>query len=143
MSEARGGTRAADPRHAAALAEARALIGRLQAEGRHHVAATLLTEHGSYSAVSLECLLPRGSICAEPGALAKAAEAEPGEPVQFAVAVNRRGEVIPPCAFCRELLIDYGPEAVVAVGEEAGELRLRPLADLLPDAYKAHVRGVR
>jgi cytidine deaminase len=123
-----------------ALAAARALIGRLAAEGRHHVASTLLTESGAYTAVNLECLLPRGSICAEPVALGMAAVAEPGAAITFSVAVNRRGEVIPPCAFCRELLMDYGAQALIATGERDGQLTLKPLQDLLPDAYKAHLR---
>jgi cytidine deaminase len=127
-------------RQAEALAAARAAIARLKAEGRHHVAATVLTARAAYTAVSLECMLPRGSICAEAVALGMASVAEPGAAAVFSVAVNRRGEVIPPCGFCRELLVDYGPEALIAVGESEGTLRLRPLSDLLPDAYKAHLR---
>jgi cytidine deaminase len=127
-------------REAQALADARALIGRLKAEGRHHVAATLLTAAGAYTAVNLECVLPRGSICAEAVAIGMAAAAEPFAPILFAVAVNRRGEVIPPCGFCRELLIDYGPEARIAVGEADGALSVAPLRALLPHAYKAHLR---
>lgn len=124
-----------------ALAEARALIARLKEEGRHHVAATVLTAKGSYTAANLECMLPRGAICAEAVAIGMASVAEPRAPILFSVAVNRRGEVIPPCGFCRELLMDYGPRAMVCVAEEAdGSLRLRSLGALLPDAYKAHLR---
>jgi cytidine deaminase len=125
----------------AALADARALIARLKEEGRHHVAATVLTANGAYTAANLECMLPRGAICAEAVAIGMAAVAEPRAPILFSVAVNRRGEVIPPCGFCRELLMDYGPRAMVCVAEEPdGGLRLRSLAALLPDAYKAHLR---
>jgi cytidine deaminase len=127
-------------REAQALTDARALIARLKSEGRHHVAATLLTAGGAYTAASLECVLPRGSICAEAVAIGMAAAAEPFAPILFAVAVNRRGEVIPPCGFCRELLVDYGPEARIAVGETGGALAVAPLRDLLPHAYKAHLR---
>jgi cytidine deaminase len=129
-----------EAREAQALADARALIGRLKSEGRHHVAATLLTAAGAYTAANLECVLPRGSICAEAVAIGMAAAAEPFAPILFAVAVNRRGEVIPPCGFCRELLIDYGPEARIAVGEADGALSVALLRALLPHAYKAHLR---
>ncbi len=125
----------------AALADARALIARLKREGRHHVASTVLTAGGAYTAANLECMLPRGSICAEAVAIGMAAVAEPFAPIVFSVAVNRRGEVIPPCGFCRELLMDYGPDAAIAVGEDGAALRLRPLSALLPDAYKAHLRN--
>ncbi|MFN3615012.1 MAG: hypothetical protein ACK4WC_10685, partial [Rubrimonas sp.] len=67
---------AADPldpaRLSEALAAARALIDRLKAEGRHHVAATVLTARGAYTAASLECVLPRGSVCAEAVAIGMA-----------------------------------------------------------------------
>jgi len=131
-------------RRLAALAAARALIASLREEGRHHVAATVLTARGAYTAANLECMLPRGAICAEAVAIGMAAVAEPRASVLFSVAVNRRGEVIPPCGFCRELLLDFGPDALICTAEAAdGTLRLRGLRALLPDAYKAHLRPAR
>ena len=127
-------------REARALAEARALVARLAREGRHHVAAAVLTGSGAYTGINLECTLPQGSVCAEPVAIGAALTAEPGAPILFSVAVNRRGEVIPPCGCCRELLADFGPEARIAVAETGGVLRTAPLRALLPDAYKAHLR---
>lgn len=129
-----------DARHLAALGQARALIARLAREGRHHVAAALLTEGACHLGVNLECTLPRGSVCAEPVALGRAAIEEPGAPILFSLAVNRRGEVIPPCGFCREILADFAPHALIAVGEEDGALLVQPLRALLPHAYKAHRR---
>ena len=125
----------------AALADARALVARLGHEGRHHVAATVLTAKGTYTGINLECTLPCGSICAEAVAIGAASAAEPGAPVLFAVAVNRRGEVIPPCGACRELLADFGPASAIAVAEDRdGVLRLASLRALLPETYKAHLR---
>jgi cytidine deaminase len=128
-------------REAGALTAARALIAKLAREGRHHVAATVLTEGAAYTAANLECTLPRGSICAEAIAVGMAAMAEPGAAIVFSVAVNRRGEVIPPCGYCRELLMDFGTTSRVAVAETDGEMRTRSLGELLPDAYKGHLRG--
>ena len=74
-------------------------------------------------------------------AIGAASAAEPGAPVLFAVAVNRRGEVIPPCGACRELLADFGPASAIAVAEDRdGVLRLASLRALLPETYKAHLR---
>ena len=126
-------------REARAVAEARAMVARLGREGRHHVAATVLTASGSYTGINLECTLPQGSVCAEPVAIGAAMTAEPGAPILFSVAVNRRGEVIPPCGCCRELLADFGPDAEIALADGDG-IRMVPLRALLPDAYKAHVR---
>lgn len=121
---------------------ARALIARHASEGRHHVACAVLTETGLYLGLNLECTLPRAGSCAEPSAIAQARIAEPDGRIVFSVAVNRRGVVIPPCGVCRELLMDYGPDAEIAVEQTPdGVLRRRPLRDLMPDAYKGHLRG--
>lgn len=127
-------------RAAEALAAARALIARLRREGRHHVACTVLTERAAYTACNLETVLPRASICAEAVAVGMAAVAEPLAPILLSVAVNRRGEVLPPCGPCRELLLDYGSGAMVVVAEADGAPVLRPIRALMPDPYKAHLR---
>ena len=116
------------------------MVARLGREGRHHVAATVLTASGAYTGINLECTLPQGSVCAEPVAIGAALTSEPGAPILFSVAVNRRGEVIPPCGCCRELLADFGPHAEIAVAEVEGAIRTAPLRALLPDAYKARLR---
>lgn len=129
-----------EARVAEALAAARRLIAARAEEGRHHVACAVLTETAMYLGLNLECMLPRAGSCAEPVAIGAARAAEGPVPIVFSVAVNRRGEVIPPCGVCRELLIDYGPGAEVAVDEVAGRLVQEPLRALLPVAYKAHLR---
>ena len=120
------------PRAAEALAAARALIAGRVEEGRHHVAAVAATAERLHLGLNLECTLPRATICAEPGAIAAARVAEPGAPIEVVVAVNRRGEVIPPCGVCRELLVDYAPGCLVIVPGE----RAVPLRALLPEAWK-------
>ena len=126
-----------------AVAAARALIGRSAREGRHHVAATVLTSDGrAHSALNLECVLGRGAICAESVAIGLAMTEDPAAEIVFSVAVNRRGLVIPPCGLCRELLLDYGPRARVAVpGNGDGDHRIADLASLIPSAYKEGRRG--
>ena len=120
------------PLAAEALAAARGLIARRVEEGRHHVAAAAATRNGIHLGLNLECTLPRATICAEPGALAAARVAAPDDPIEVVVAVNRRGEVIPPCGVCRELLVDYAPGCLVVVPGE----RAVPLRALLPEAWK-------
>ncbi|PRY93618.1 cytidine deaminase [Hasllibacter halocynthiae] len=127
------------PRAEAALAAARALIAERYEEGRHHVASAAATAAGVHLGVNLECTLPRATICAEPGALAAARVADPASPIEVVVAVNRRGEVIPPCGVCRELLVDYAPGCHVIVPGE----RLVPLRALLPEAWKEAERWGR
>ena len=129
------------PHEAEAVAAARRLIGERALEGRHHVAATVLTaDGGAYTALNLECTLDRASICAEAIAIGMAVLAEKDAEVIFSVAVNRRGEVLPPCGLCRELLCDYGPAARVAV-PGGGDYRVLTLPELMPVPYKAAERG--
>lgn len=131
-----------DP-HGAAVAAARALIAERAKEGRHHVAATVLTRSGgSYTAVNVDSVLGRAAVCAEAVAIGMASSAEPQAEIAFVCAVNRRQVVIAPCGLCRELLLDYGPQALVAVPTEGMEWTTRPLPELMPDAYKAGRRGV-
>ncbi|MEM6421841.1 MAG: hypothetical protein AAF698_04560 [Pseudomonadota bacterium] len=128
---------------AAALAAARDLIGRRAKEGRHHVAATVITRAGnSYTAVNTDSVLGRAAICAEAVAIGMACAAERDAEIVFCVAVNRRLEVIAPCGFCRELLLDYGSEALIGLPGDDDVCVPRPLADLVPHAYKAGRRGV-
>lgn len=126
-----------------AIAAARDMIAERAKEGRHHVAATVLTRAGnSYTAVNIDSVLGRAAVCAEAVAIGMAATAEPEAEIAFACAVNRRQVVIAPCGLCRELLLDYGPEAIVAVPTEGHEWTTRTLAELVPDPYKAGRRGV-
>ncbi len=131
-----------DP-HGAAVAAARTLIAERAKEGRHHVAATVLTRAGnSYTAVNIDSVLGRAAVCAEAVAIGMASTAEPDAEIAFVCALNRRQVVIAPCGLCRELLLDYGPEALVAVPTKGMEWTTRPLPELMPDAYKAGRRGV-
>ncbi len=131
-----------DP-HGQAVAAARALISERAKEGRHHVAATVLTRSGrSYTAVNIDSVLGRAAVCAEAVAIGMATTAEPEAEIAFVAAVNRRQVIIAPCGLCRELLLDYGAEALVAVPTEGLEWTVRALPELMPDAYKAGRRGV-
>ncbi|MBK0399265.1 hypothetical protein H0I76_08690 [Limibaculum sp. M0105] len=127
----------------AAIDAARRLIAARAKEGRHHVAATVLTKAGgSYTAVNVDSTLGRAAVCAEAIAIGMACAAENEAEIVFAAAVNRRLVVVAPCGLCRELLLDYGPEAVIAVPRDGEGFALRRLAELMPEAYKSGRRGV-
>jgi len=123
-----------------ALAQARALIAALGEEGRHHVAAAVLTgDGGIHLGVSLESAVATASICAEPGAVSRALIDAPGEDIAVCLAVNRDGAIVPPCSRCRELLADFAPSVHVALPGASG-YRLVPLRVLMPYPYKAGLR---
>ncbi|MFW2544175.1 hypothetical protein ACN2XU_16190 [Primorskyibacter sp. 2E107] len=120
----------------AAIAAAQDFIKDRQRGDWHSVASVVLTASGArYIGMNLDSTLPRASVCAEPVAIGMAMAADPDDAVVFCGAVNRRGEVIPPCGPCRELMLDYAPDALVAVPEGEG-MAFWAMADLMPTAYK-------
>ena len=130
-----------DP-YGAAIEAAQNLIALRGKEGRHHVAATVLSASGAaYTAVHLESALGRAAVCAEAVAIGMAAAAEDAAEIIFSVAVNQRGEVIPPCGLCRELLLDYGPDSSIAVPAEDG-FEILTLTELVPFPCKPKERGL-
>ncbi|QFT61723.1 cytidine deaminase [Roseivivax halotolerans] len=133
-----------DPAHQEAVGAALVFIAEKQRGDWHSVASVVLTASGArYLGLNLDSTLPRASVCAEPVALGMAMAADPDDPVTFVAAVNRRGEVIPPCGPCRELMLDYAPRALVAIPETHGPETRGPgrfvaveMAALMPTAYK-------
>lgn len=125
-----------DPAHVAAIAAARAFIEARQRGDWHSVASVVLTATGRRClGLNLDSTLPRASVCAEPVALGMALAEDPDDPIIFCAAVNRRGEVIPPCGPCRELMLDYAPDAMVAV-PGGPDFVVMPMRALMPTAYK-------
>ena len=127
-----------------AVAAARALIAERQAEGRHHVAASLIADDGRlFTFLNLESVLGQAARCAEPAALSAAlSHADPAERIVFSCAVNRRGEVLPPCGVCRELFLDLAPEVELAVPADGADFAVTTLRALMPMPYKAGRRAM-
>ncbi len=106
--------------------------------GRHTVGAALRTASGRiFVAVNLDATVGRAAVCAEALALGEAVRA--GETVALVAAVRhpRPDEpggptLVSPCGLCRELLLDYAPEAEVLVPGQ-GRVALRAL---LPAPYR-------
>ena len=106
--------------------------------GRHSVGAALRGASGrTYVAVNLDATVGRAAICAEAVALGEAVMA--GDAVDLVVAVRhpRPDEeggpaVVSPCGLCRELLLDYAPDARVLLPDR-GAVKLR---ELLPSPYR-------
>ena len=126
---------------ATGIANARAFIATRHRGDWHSVACVVQTRSGAeYIGLNLDSTLPRASVCAEPVALGMAKAQDPDDPVVFCAAVNRRGEVIPPCGPCRELMLDYAGQAWVAVpgGEDYDIVAFRTLvpAPFKPDSRK-------
>jgi cytidine deaminase len=117
-----------------ALVQAATAVAKLRCRSENHtVAAAVRSVDGRvFTGVNVSHFT--GGPCAELVALGAAATQGAGE-LETVVAVGDRGRgVLPPCGRCRQVLLDYFPSIRVIVGPPDA-LRVRRIADLLPDTY--------
>ncbi len=98
---------------------------------RHTVAAIVLTDSGRvYAGVNIEAA--GYGPCAEPIAIGRAiTDGDAG--IKTIVAVSKDG-VISPCGNCRQLILDYAPDAMV-IFKDGGDIVKTRARDLLPGHY--------
>ncbi len=96
------------------------------------VGAALLAENGDiYTGCNVENRVHGGSICAERTAIVKAISE--GCRRFRAIAVFCRAGEGWPCGVCRQFISEFGPDIVVIVESDGGNLILHPISDLLPE----------
>lgn len=102
---------------------------------KHSVGAAVLCSSGRiYTGINVEAC--GYGPCAEPIAIG-AAFTNGEREILAIVAVHKRGDTYPvlsPCGNCRQLLVDYAPEAMVIFNYDGQEVKARA-RDLLPGAY--------
>jgi cytidine deaminase len=98
------------------------------------VGAAVLAGGRVFLGVNVENASSPLSVCAERNAVAAAVAA--GERRIEAVAVvGGEREPVPPCGGCRQVVAEFGPDAVVVSESVSGERRTWRLRDLLPHAF--------
>jgi len=140
------GAAALDPDSASMVAAAAELITERYAPDRHSVAAAVRDAEGRlYLAVNLDAYVGRAAICAEAIAVGQAITAGAAEITAVAAvrhprpeAEDQRLHVVSPCGLCRELLLDYAPNATGLAPTPAGELVAMPVRDLMPERFERH-----
>jgi len=105
-----------------------------------HVGAAILTEGGGiFTGCNVENSSYGLTNCAERTAIftAVAAGALSAERALIAVAVvNRQGEVCSPCGACRQVIFEFGPEAIVIYRAQSGEITQTKARELLPEGFR-------
>ena len=95
------------------------------------VGSVIISSSGqTYTGVCIDLACGIG-FCAEHAAVAEMLKRRESV-IALIVAVSERGEVLPPCGRCREMMWQLNPsnrDALVVLGTE----RARPLSELLPD----------
>jgi len=114
---------------------ARDVLMRNYLAGRHTVGAAVLAGSGRiYVGVNVEAC--GYGPCAEPIAIG-AAFSNGERYLRAVVAVKKRGEeypVLSPCGNCRQLVVDYAPDAMI-IFDNGGTVVKTEAANLLPGAY--------
>jgi cytidine deaminase len=124
-----------DERDHQLIVAARDVLHRNYQPVRHTVGAAVLAGSGRvYTGVNVEAC--GYGPCAEPIAVG-AAFSNGEQDIKAIVAVCKRGDaypVISPCGNCRQLLVDYAPDAAVILEMDGRMVKARAV-DLLPGAY--------
>lgn len=119
------------------IAAARDTLRRRYRPHRHTVAAALRTSSGRvFTAIDVEAT-PHAP-CAEWVVIGEALTEGDGA-IRAIVAVTRRGRaypVLPPCGSCRQILIDYAPDATVIL-RNGGKVVKARARELLPGPYQS------
>lgn len=104
------------------------------------VGAAILTERGGvFSGCNVENSSYGLTNCAERTAIfsAVAAGALSAECELAAVAVvNREGAICSPCGACRQVIFEFGPEAVVIFRNHSGEIAQMKAKEMLPEGFR-------
>jgi cytidine deaminase len=120
------------------LAAARDVLERAYAPySRFRVGAALLTDHGAiFAGTNVENASYGLTLCAERAAVAAAVAAEgPGLKIRALAVVSDSPGACPPCGACRQVLLEFGPEALIIFPGPAG-LMERRLEELLPCGFR-------
>lgn len=119
------------------LAAARGMLGRAYAPySKFHVGAALLTESGAiYTGCNVENASYGLTICAERAAICAAVAGEgPGMRLRALAVLNGNSAPCSPCGACRQVIFEFGPEAVV-IYQGPDALAETTAAALLPAGF--------
>jgi cytidine deaminase len=100
------------------------------------VGAAVLTAKGQvYSGGNVENASYGLTLCAERAAVAAAVAGEgPGMRIKALAVVSNQPGAFAPCGACRQVILEFGPEALVIFQGEDGLIQA-PISELLPHAF--------
>ncbi len=109
---------------------------------RFSVGAAVLTEAGVFTGVNVETASYSLSVCAERNAIAAAIAAGARRLLEIAVIADT-AQPVTPCGGCRQVIREFGKDAVVHMANLRGVVRTARIGELLPDAFGPESMGVR
>jgi cytidine deaminase len=107
---------------------------------KFHVGAAILTSDGElFTGCNVENSSYGLTNCAERTAIFSAVAAgalSAGRELTALAVVHREGAVCSPCGACRQVIFEFGPEAVVIYRAHSGALAQTRAKDLLPEGFR-------
>ncbi|WFD11610.1 cytidine deaminase [Tepidibacter hydrothermalis] len=102
---------------------------------KFHVGAALLTKSGKvFTGCNVECASYGGTNCAERTAIFKAVSEGEKEFEKIAITSDNAGETYP-CGICRQVILEFGRDIKVVLGESEGEHREMSIQELIPHGF--------
>ena len=102
---------------------------------KFHVGAALLTKSGKvFTGCNVECASYGGTNCAERTAIFKAVSEGEREFEKIAITSDNIGETYP-CGICRQVILEFGRDIKVVLGESEGEYREMSIQELIPYGF--------
>ena len=119
------------------LRRARAVRQRAYAPySQFHVGAVVLTADGAaFEGVNVENASYRMTTCAEQAAIATMVGAGIRGPIAAIAVVGDGASPCTPCGACRQIIFEFGPEAVVYASGDGGRPQISHITELLPHAF--------
>lgn len=102
---------------------------------KFHVGAALLTKSGKiYTGCNVECASYGGTNCAERTAIFKAVSEGEKEFEAIAISSDIVGETYP-CGICRQVILEFGKDIKVIVGQSTGKYKILTIDELIPHGF--------
>jgi cytidine deaminase len=101
-----------------------------------HVGAVVVTVDGdAFEGVNVENASYRMTTCAEQAAIATMVGAGRRGPIAAVAVVGDGSSPCTPCGACRQIIFEFGPEAVVYASGDGGRPQISHITELLPHAF--------
>ncbi|KXG75881.1 cytidine deaminase [Thermotalea metallivorans] len=102
---------------------------------RFPVGAALLTKSGRvFTGCNIECASYGGTNCAERTALFKAISEGEREIEAIAVVSDNENYTFP-CGICRQVILEFGKDIKIILGNKNGEIKVFTIEELLPNCF--------
>jgi cytidine deaminase len=101
-----------------------------------HVGAVVVTSTGeAFEGVNVENASYRMTTCAEQAAIVTMVSAGVRGPIAAVAVVGDGASPCTPCGACRQIIFEFGPDALVYASGDGGRPQISHITELLPHAF--------